>query len=1412
MTAVPLPLLPGGPPVHAALAEMHPAVAEWFRRRFPDGPTAPQEEAWPHVAAGHDTLVAAPTGSGKTLAAFLVCIDRLYRAHERGEPVDGIARVVYVSPLKALAVDIAENLERPLAEIADVASELGLPAPRVRVAVRTGDTTSSQRSAMVRKPPSFVVTTPESLYLLVTSEKGREALRTVETVIVDEIHAVARDKRGAHLAITLERLEALCDERPHRIGLSATQRPIETVGRLLVGDRPLPVIVDAGHQRALDLALELPEGELEAVTSAEQMSDVLDRIAALVEEHRTTLVFVNTRRLAERLAHQLGTRLGDDVVAAHHGSLSKERRHRVETRLRAGDLRALVATASLELGIDIGPVELVCQIGSPRSIATFLQRVGRSNHSRAGTPKGRLYPLTRDELIECTALLAAVRAGRLDTIQLPALPLDIAAQQVVAEVGAQEWRTDDLYALVRRAAPYHGMTREQFDEVVDLVSNGIATGRGPRGAYVHHDAVNGELRGRKGARLAAVTSGGAIPETGDYRVVAEPDDTFIGTVNEDWAVESMAGDIFLLGTHSWQIRKVELGVVRVRDAGTAPPTIPFWMGEAPARTAELSTEVSDLRAAVDRFLTAGDPDGAKRWLMETAGIDAESATMVVDYLAVGRAVLGAMPTQERIVFERFFDETGGMQLVVHSPFGGRVNRSLGLALRKKFCRTFNFELQAAASDDAIVLSLGPHHSFPLSEVPGYLSSATVEDTLEHAILDSPMFQARWRWNLNRSLMVLRFRNGRRNPPPIQRMESDDLMAAVFPQAAACQENVTGPIEIPDHVLVRQTITDTLHEALDVDATRALLERLEAGAVQVHFADTTEPSVLAHEILTARPYAFLDDEELQNRRTNAVTLRRGLAVDLAAIGALDPAAIEQVHGEITPEPESADDLADLLASLVVVRPRPDWRPLFDELRERGRAVAFRPRDTDLWCAAEREDDAGHAFADDEEAIAQLLRGHLEISGITTVERLAEATTLTPGRVAAGLAYLEQSGFALQGTYTPDAVETEWVSRRLLARMHSYSRRTRRGGVEPATAQDFMRFLLRWQHVAPGCQLAGEVGLLTVVEQLQGFDAAAVAWEPDLLGARLRRYDPAWLDRLCHDGEVAWLRTNPPVRAVDAPAVAPSKATPISLVARVDLPWLLLAARSTGDPGEPVVGATAEVLEVLRERGACFASELGTATTRLPEDIERALWDGLARGLVMSDGFGAIRSRVASNPRRSEGRRFSRLSRGPRLATAAAGRWSLVPTAETVALTDLATADRDELAEAVAELLLHRWGVVFRDLVVHDSLRFPWRDLQWALRRLEDRGLVRGGRFVTGFSGEQYALPAAHEQLTQVRRSPREGERVTVNATDPLNLVGVIVPGARVPAVRTRRVTYVDGVFHDGTETADVAREPAEARSA
>ena len=1371
----------------------HPAVAAWFERRFPDGPTEAQARGWRLIERGQDTLIAAPTGSGKTLAGFLVAIDALYKAHSRGEDVAGETRVVYVSPLKALAVDIAQNLDRPLAEIATVAAELGQEAAPISVAVRTGDTSPAQRTQMLRRRPSIIVTTPESLYLLLTSSRGREALRSVQTVIVDEIHAIARDKRGAHLAISLERLESLCERHPVRVGLSATQRPIDVVGRLLVGNRPLPCVVDVGHRRDMDVALMLPDGELEAVASADQFADIVDRIAELVRGHHTTLVFVNTRYLAERVAHQLGERLGDEVVRAHHGSLSKERRQRVENRLRGGQLKALVATASLELGIDIGPVDLVCQIGSPRSIATFLQRVGRSNHSRSGIPKGRIFPLTRDELVECTALLCATRSGQLDAIVPARLPLDIAAQQLVAEVAAKEHSSDDLHAMLTRAAPYVGLDRARFDEVLELVSSGIETGRGRRGAYLHHDAINREVRPRKGARLAAASSGGAIPEVGDYRVLADPDDTLVGSVNEDWAVESNAGDIFLLGTHSWQIRKVEPGVVRVRDAANSPPTVPFWRGEAPARTAELSAEVSSLRARVDEYLLGEDPAGAREMLMEFAGIETDAATMIVDYLAAGRASLHVMPTQQDLVLERFFDDTGGMQLILHAPYGARINRGLGLALRKKFCRTFNFELQAAATDDAIVLSLGLTHSFPLEDVPHFLSSRTVDDTLEHAILDSPMFQARWRWNLNRSLMVLRMRNGRRNPPPIQRMESDDLLASVFPMAAACQDNITGPIDIPDHVLVRQTIDDTLHEALDVDGVRELLERIEAGEVRIHCRDTTEPSVLAHEIISARPYAFLDDEEFQNRRTNAVRLRRGLPVELGSIAELEHDAIARVHSEIAPALETADDLHDLLSSTLVLRPRDSWYSLWQELVQRGRGQVLMHDGVQLWATTSSLDAARSAIAGEHDAVVHALRGHLEVSGITTISALSESTTIPSDDVIVGLAALERAGFAMQGRYTLATSGVEWIARRLLARMHSYSRRARRQAQEPVTARDFMRFLLSWQHVAPEAQVYGEQGLVAVLEQLQGFEAAAGAWEPELLRRRLRNYDPAWLDALCHAGEVAWLRLTP--RPLDdAVAATPSKATPIAVVLRDDLSWLLAAARSAEPANPPSAGVTGQVVDYLHERGASFASDIAQSTRELPEHVERALWDGVARGLVMCDGFAAIRAllRVGAHPMPRAGR-FFQLRRFSQLRTATsavAGRWSLVPPPSD-------ETDRHDLAEAVAEQLLNRWGVLFRDLAQHDSLRIPWREIQWALRRLEDRGLVLGGRFVAGFSGEQYALAAAADQLVRIRKTSPTNQRVVLNATDPLNLIGVILPGETVPAVRTNTIAYVDGLRDNPT---------------
>ncbi len=1493
-----------GHPGAAVLDGFHPAVGEWFRRRFPGGPTAPQTAAWPLIATGQDVLVASPTGTGKTLTGFLVAIDAAYRRHEgaaayrghgdAGQPVAApgprLPEVVYISPLRALAADVHENLQVPLAGIQAVAAELGLDAPDLSVAIRTGDTPPAERAAMRRNPPDLLVTTPESLYLLLTAPASRAMLRGVRTVIVDEVHTLARDKRGSHLALSLERLSHLVAEaaaadggaaggraaddrgpvRVQRIGLSATQRPLEVVGRLLSGtgpDRPLPAIVDCGHQRDLDVAVELPSSELEAVSSRGQFEEVLDRIADHVRRHRTTLVFVNTRKLAERVAHLLAERLdgnsdgdgdGDGgnsdglLVAAHHGSLSSARRRLVEARLRAGDLRALVATASLELGIDVGPVELVCQIGSPRAIGTFLQRVGRANHQLEGTPAGRLYPLTRDELVECTALLAAVRAGHLDVLDPPVAPLDVLAQQLVAEVAStDEWPEDQLYDLVRHAAPYADLDRATFGEVVDLVSWGIPTGRGRRGAYLHHDGVNGRLRARRGARLAALTSGGAIPETGDYRVVLDPDGVTVGSVHEDFAVEANIGDVFLLGTHSWRVRQVEVGTVRVSDAGDAAPTVPFWLGEAPSRTAELSAEVGALRAAVEEPLAAGRPDDARRVVRDRAGVSAEVAEQVVAYLAAGRDALGCLPTRDRIVVERFFDDSEGTQLVIHAPYGGRVNRAFGLALRKRFCVTFDFELQAAADDDTVVLSLSPHHSFPLAQVPKMLSSRTAVDVLTQAVLPHPMLAARWRWNCNRALVVPRSRGGQRRPIHLQRMDADDLLAAAWPALAACQENAEGgPIPVPDHVLVRQTVTDCLTEALDAEGLVDLLARIEDGRVQVHLVESAEPSVLAHGILTGRPYTFLDGAPLEGRRSRAVPLRRGLGVigadglpvPVDQLGPLDDEAVQAVLDQVRPAPRTPDELHDLLLSLVRARPVPAWQQWFDALVADGRAGLV----GDDWAATERRAWA-ESLTDDDEAAAECVRGHLDVAGPVSEEALAGPAPLPPGapagapltvlRLRTGLARLEAEGSAI---HLPDG---RWCARHLLVRLHATSRNRRRRAVTPASLADLVRFCARWQHVGPGDRLEGRSGLLAVLEQLQGIEIPAGDWEEHVLAARVAGYDPRWLDELCLSGEVAWGRLTPkPDTEAGRGAATPSRATPLALVLREDLDWQLAAVRQGEPVVEPTAGAAADVLAALRSRGACFRAELAGAAGRLPAEVDEGLWDLVARGIVTADAFSAVRSllsarsRWAARQRRVPGRRpgLGRPGLGMRRATVGTGlgegRWALLPeppaelsattaTAPTAGAAGAGAAEArglaeqaaDELAEAVAWQLLTRWGVVVWELWARESYRVPWRAVVRALRRLEARGSVLGGRFVAGLSGEQYALPEAAELLAAVRRAPDAGRTsaggasagaagpggdgvgrdLDLAATDPLNLTGTVLPGPRVPAVRHRRVVLRDG---------------------
>jgi ATP-dependent Lhr-like helicase len=1353
------------------LRDFAPLVREWFLGRFGRA-TEPQTLGWPELRAGRDVLVSAPTGSGKTLAAFLICLDGLVRAARKGPLADEV-EVVYVSPLKALSNDVRKNLEIPLAEIAALAAERGIPLAPIRTALRTGDTSAWERRQMIERPPHILVTTPESLYILLTAEKSRQALRTARTMIVDEIHAVVDDKRGSHLALTLARLDALVEAggraRPQRIGLSATVEPVEEVARFLSSQA---AIIDIGHRREMDLAVEVPRDELGPVASNEMWEEIYDRLADLIREHRTTLVFVNTRRLAERVSHHLGQRLGPDAVLPHHGSLARRLRLTAEERLKKGELQAVVATASLELGIDIGSVDLVCQIGSPRSIAVGLQRIGRSGHWMGATPKGRIFATTRDELIECAALVRAIRAGDLDRLVIPEAPLDILAQQIVAAAATQDWREDELFALVRRAYPYRRLERAEFDRVVEILSDGIATSRGRAGALLHRDGINGRLRGRRGARLAAITSGGAIPDNANYQVVLEPEGTVVGTVDEDFAVESMAGDIFLLGTGSWRIRRIEPGRLRVEDAQGAPPNFPFWRGEAPGRTVELSRGFSRLREEI----AGRQPQDAEAFLME-CGLDRAGASQAVSYIRAGQAALGALPSASRIVAERFFDEAGGMQLVLYAPFGARINRAWGLALRKRFCRTFNFELQAAATDNGVVISLAEQHSFPLEIVFEFLRPETVEHLLTQALLDSPMFTARWRWNVSRALAILRFSGGRKVPAPLQRMRSDDLLAAVFPDQAACAENLAGEVRIPDHPFVKETIANCLHEAMDLDGLRAVLAGIRAGAIETLGIDTAEPSPFSHEILNANPYAFLDDAPLEERRARAVQLRRTLTPDLAAgAGALDPQAIAQVAAEAWPLVRDADELHDALLTLGTLPPASEWAGLFEELAAARRASVLQADGRAFWVAAERLDLARRAYETSEEvAAAEILRGWLESTGPAKASALAARLALPVWLVESGLARLEAEGQALRGQFTAERTgETEWANRRLLARIHRLTLGRLRGEIEPATTADFVRFLARWQHVTRGSQLHGADGTLAVIRQLQGYEIPAGAWESVVLPRRVARYDPEFLDHLCLSGEVMWGRLSPHP-AFEEPGVGhrvrPTRAAPLSLFLREDVETLVAFAPppDAAQKEASLSPAAREVLEQLDRRGASFFADLLRATGRLASEVEDALWELVAAGLVTADGFENLRSLVDPKRRRGQGR--GRKAR-PRHA---AGRWALLrPRVAGPAPASEAA------AEAFARQLLRRWGVVLRELAARETLAPPWRQMLVALRRMEARGEIRGGRFAGAFVGEQFALPDALDLLRALRRQGAPADALEVSAADPLNLAGVLLPGPRLSA--------------------------------
>jgi ATP-dependent Lhr-like helicase len=1400
-----------------ALSLFHPAVARWFARSFAAA-TPAQEEAWPAIKAGEHVLIAAPTGSGKTLAAFLAAIDGLVRQGLAGDLEDE-TQIVYVSPLKALSNDIRKNLEGPLAGIREELRAEGLPEIEIRSWVRTGDTPAAERDRMRRSPPHIVVTTPESLYILLGSEGGRAMLATTRTVIVDEIHAVAANKRGSHLALSLERLAALTRTPLLRVGLSATQKPIETVARFLVGagadgQSPSCRIIDTGHRRARDLALELPAAPLEAVMSMDVWKQVYDRLAELIAEHRTTLVFVNTRRMAERVTRALSERVGERLVTAHHGSLAKEQRLDAEQRLKRGELRALVATASLELGIDIGDVDLVCQLGSPRSIAAFLQRVGRSGHAVSGTPKGRLFPLSRDELVECAALLDSVRRGELDRLAIPEQPLDVVAQQIVAEVAARDWGEDELLALIHRAWPFRTLRREDYVDLLTMLAEGYASRRARRGALIHYDRVNQRLRGRRGARLTALTSGGTIPDTADYRVLLEPENHFIGTVNEDFAVESLSGDVFQLGNAAYRILRVERGTVRVEDAKGATPNIPFWLGEAPGRSDELSYSVSRLRAATAERLVP-DPGGERAfaWLRDELALGEPAARQIADYLAGAHAALGALPTADVLILERFFDEAGGMQLVLHSPHGSRLNRAWGLALRKRFCRKFNFELQAAATEDNIVLSLTTAHSFDLAAVPRYLHSKTVREILIQALLDAPMFKTRWRWVAGVSLALPRFRGGKKVPPQIARMNAEDLVAAIFPDQIACAENLVGEREIPDHPLVRQTIADCLEDAMDIAGLERLLQRLEAGEIEIVTRDLTEPSPLAVEVLSARPYAFLDDAPLEERRTQAVMSRRWLAPeDAAGLGRLDAAAIERVRGEAWPEAVNADELHDALVwlgclSAAEVEAQPGWQEFLKALaRERRAGLLTLPR-ARLWVAAERMPHvaalwpaartepalvapAGAAEAEvtAESALVEMLRGRLEGLGPVTEAALAAPLGLTPSGIAGALAALEAEGFAMRGRFTPAAAADEWCERGLLARIHRYTVKRLRAEIEPVAARDFLRFLASWQKADAETRMEGPDALEAVISQLEGFEAPAAAWETEILPARLPRYEPAWLDDLCLAGRVAWARLRPrsPRAKEGERGAMPVRTTPITLLARRHLP--LWATFSPAQEGHPAGAPAQAVLAFIRAHGASFFDEIADGSGLLRPQVEEALAELVALGLIASDSFAGLRTLLLPAEKRRNLSQRRRHAVG--FGMEDAGRWALARRPRPAAP---GAAAEGEAVEHVARTLLRRYGVVFWRLVEREADWLPpWRDLLRVYRRLEARGDIRGGRFVAGFTGEQYALPEAIGLLREARRKGETGALVSLSGADPLNLAGILTPGAKLAALTGNRLLYRDGL--------------------
>lgn len=1425
----------------AVLQNFHPAVQKWFADSLGQ-PTPIQAQAWRALATRQHAVISAPTGEGKTLAAFLAVIDALVKQRIRRQqnghlevPAENTraTRVLYVSPLKALSNDIEKNLQLPLAGIQRELKAAGIETDDIHAMVRTGDTSPAERAKLVRLRPEIVVTTPESLYLMLTSVSGRQMLETVETVIVDEIHALAGSRRGSHLLLSLARLESLCAARRERDGLanagdflqriavSATVKPIEAVARFLVGDQPVALCRDT-RPRQFDIRMLLPSQPLTAVMSGEMWQEIYLELAKEIQKHRTTLIFVNNRRLCERLARHLTELLeGESVsahhglppegvpaganpgVSAHHGSLSHAQRLRGETLLKEGKLKVMVATSSLELGLDIGTIDLVVQISSPRSIHAFIQRAGRSEHHKNGTSRALLVPLTRDDLSECVALVRALRQGALESLELATPALDILAQQIVAEVAMRDIGADELFALVVREAQWQNLARSDFDAVLEMLNDGYSLRFGRRSRYIFYDKTDRVLRARPGARITAALNGGAIPENFEYEVIDEsssgplshvagaPENrahggAFVGTVHEDFAIESSQGDVFQLGNRLWQIRQISGNRVSVVHAPDKHPTIPFWIVDVPGRTDALSDALSAMH---ELFNGLGDPNKFVRQISAETGLPSAVIGQLADYYRETQASLGLLPTKSTVVLERFFDEVKNCHIVLHSVFGAQVNRAWGLALRKRFCRQFNFELQAAANDNAIVLSLSHTHSFHLPEVFSYLKSVTAEQVLIQALLDAPMFEVRWRWNASRALAILRRSTRGKLPAQWQKSGAQDLVALLFPDQIACAENLSGPRAIPDHPLVKQTVSDCLHEAMDAKGFVQVLQRIESGDIRTIYADSATPSPLAHEIINARPYAFLDDAPLEERRTRAVytgvpgarlprtaSLGRPVRTDTEARQGdeISDDTIAAVKAETLYPARNENELYDLITQFALV-PEAEVAELGGDadlhaLVSRGKVFRFpsppaplhdveRGANTDLsdskeaqhsppspfngeggrggeayFISADRAEliEAVYPQIDSEDKVAAqrcisgietILLAHLELLGPLTAESLAARLTLPITRVTLAISGLEAQGSAF--VLHRNGL-TLYVERTFYQRLQHYGRR--RSVQKRLSPLEYLAFLAEWQHVSE--PLSGPESLAKILRQLQGAELSLDEWN-SALRLRITDYNERMLEDQLLSGEFFWWR------APGAAGKSITRKTRYMLLSR-DL-WHELGPLS--NTGAELSVDARRVRDYLERNGASFVHDIhtgrpGEAQPKIfTEQTLRGLRELVAQGLVTSDQFFALR-RLA--PAAAQRGRLAIRRMQPQFPH---GRFSLVRYKSD------APADEDARLAAIARLLLSRHGVVYRYAAENDFFKAPWPRLVRTLRLMEMAGHVRSGRFIDGLWGEQFAAPTAAAMISQ-----------------------------------------------------------------